>query len=45
MRCGTNLGPPMVDIDVDADCRRKRPEYNDSMFGCDYALCVRGAGN
>jgi hypothetical protein len=44
VRCGTNLGPPMVDIDVDADYRRKRPAYKDSMFGCDYALCVRGAG-
>jgi hypothetical protein len=45
VRRGTNLGPPMADIDVDADRRRKRSEYIDSVFGCDYALCVRGAGN
>ena len=45
VRRGINLGPPMVDVDVDADRRRKRDEYVDSVFGCDYALCVRGAGN
>jgi len=45
VRRGTNLGPPMADIDIDADRRRKRAEYIESVFGCDYALCVRGAGN
>ena len=44
-RRGTNLGPPMANIDMDTDRQHKRVEYVDSVFGCDYALCIRGAGN
>jgi hypothetical protein len=45
IRRGTNLGPPMANIDMDAERQIKRTEYVDSVFRCDYALCVRGAGN
>jgi hypothetical protein len=45
VRRSGNLGPPMAGIDGNADRRRKREEYVDSVFGCGYALCVRGAGN
>ena len=45
VRRSANLGPPMAGVDGDEDRRRKRAEYVDSVFGCEYALCVRGAGN
>jgi hypothetical protein len=35
----------MANIDMDTDRQIKSVEYVDSVFGCDYALCVRGAGN
>ena len=40
-----NLGPPMAGVDVNEHRRRMRREYVDSVLSCDYALCMRGAGN
>ena len=45
VRRGKNLGPPMAGIDVDIERNHMRREYVNSVFGCDYALCMRGAGN
>jgi hypothetical protein len=35
----------MAGIDVDLERNHMRREYVNSVFGCDYALCMRGAGN
>ncbi len=45
VRRSQNLGPPGTGVDADAERRKMRREYVDSVFGTDYSLCVRGAGN
>jgi hypothetical protein len=45
VRRGKNLGPPMAGVDVDLARNHMRREYVNSVFECDYALCMRGAGN
>jgi hypothetical protein len=35
----------MAGVDVEIERNQIRREYVNSVFGCDYALCMRGAGN